>query len=74
MTSYSCKLLFKTAETKSSRNLEFLAYKLFGHLGKLLIEIWFVELKNLKHIDTNLVFDLALYYFYLEVLLLISKQ
>ena len=27
----------------------------------ILIEIWFVELKNLKHIDTNLVFDLALY-------------
>jgi hypothetical protein len=42
MTSYSCKLLLKTAEVKNSRNLEFLAFKIYGHWGKLLIEIWFV--------------------------------
>ena len=48
MTSYSCKLLFKTAEAKNSRNLEFLAFKLYGYWGKLLIEIWLVFRLSLK--------------------------
>ncbi len=39
MTSYSCKLLFKTAELKNTRNLELLAFKLFGVAGKLTMEI-----------------------------------
>lgn len=40
MTSYSCKLLLKTIETKRTKTFEFLAWKLFGYNGKVALEIW----------------------------------
>ena len=39
LTSYSCSLLISCANIKKTKNFEYLAFKVFGHKGKLLIEI-----------------------------------
>jgi len=40
MTSYSCKLLIESSNLKRCKTFEYLAFKLFGHKGKVFIEIW----------------------------------
>lgn len=39
ITSFSCKLLMRSARMKNIANLEFLALRTFGPVGKLLIEL-----------------------------------
>jgi amino acid permease len=39
LTSYSCKLLLKSVELKKIHSLELLALRLFGHKGKVMLEI-----------------------------------
>ncbi|CAF0712720.1 unnamed protein product [Brachionus calyciflorus] len=44
MTSYSCKLIIRTIEIAKTNSFEYLAYKVFGHRGKLFIEICIILL------------------------------
>jgi len=39
MTSFSCKLLMKISQMNKTNNLEFLAFKAFGIVGKVLLEL-----------------------------------
>ncbi len=39
MTSYSCKLLMKTSQLNKTSNLEFLAFRAYGPVGKVLLEL-----------------------------------
>lgn len=54
MTSYSCKLLIKSAVIQRSRTLEYLSFRTFGRNGKLLMEIWYVGLIPPRPRPTNL--------------------